>query len=65
MVPYLNVAAPAALVATVPPTKAPVNVGDGRIRPARVPQRFVERGERDARLHAHVVDADELDAVQP
>ncbi len=27
--PYLNVAAPAALVATVPPTNAPVKVGAG------------------------------------
>jgi len=29
VVPYLKVAAPAALVATVPPTNAPVNVGAG------------------------------------
>ena len=29
VVPYLNVAAPAALVATMPPTNAPVNVGTG------------------------------------
>ncbi len=36
VVPYLNVAAPAALVATVPPTKAPVNVGEGGYaRPTR------------------------------
>ena len=29
VVPYLNVAAPAAFVATMPPTKAPVKVGTG------------------------------------
>src|SRR5262249_58338466 len=29
VVPYLNVAAPAALVATVPPTNAPIKVGTG------------------------------------
>jgi len=29
VVPYLNVAAPAALVAIVPPTYAPMNVGPG------------------------------------
>ena len=29
VVPYLNVAAPAALVAMVPPTNAPLKVGEG------------------------------------
>jgi hypothetical protein len=29
VLPYLNVAGPAALVAMVPPTKAPSNVGTG------------------------------------
>ena len=55
---------PAALVATVPPTKAPVNVGRADT-PGHTAQCVVERRDRDTRLYTHVVETDEFDEVQP
>ena len=50
VLPYLNVAAPAAFVATMPPANAPVKVGaGGNHAPASV-KLFLHRRDRDTRL---------------
>ena len=54
-VPYLNVAAPAALVATAPPTVAPRYVGTGGNHDAISGQRVLQRVQRHAGAGDHAI----------
>ena len=65
VLPYLKVAAPAALVATMPPAQAPVNVGTGGNHAPASASRVLHRRDRHAWLHGdaarlHVDDARHL-----